>query len=188
MTFEQAMTERLPLKLTVDEFLTLDETGVFDRYSKTELIDGVIYVVNAQHSPHMMLKTKLLLRLAAACERVGLEAWAEGAVDMSPDSLPEPDLIVTKTRPDEGAVKLETVALLCEVADSTLSSDLQQKAALYARKGVPEYWVADVRGRTLYQLWLPGPNGYGERRAIPFGQGVESATVPGLAIETDALL
>jgi Putative restriction endonuclease len=36
-----------------------------------------------------------------------------------------------------------------EIAHTGLSFDLKVKAALYARAGVPEYWVIDVAGRRL---------------------------------------
>ena len=38
---------------------------------------------------------------------------------------------------------------MVEVADSTLAFDLNTKAALYARAGIPEYWVLDVKGQRL---------------------------------------
>jgi len=41
------------------------------------------------------------------------------------------------------------VALLVEVADSSLAKDLDAKLKLYAAAGIQEYWVVDVRGRTL---------------------------------------
>jgi Uma2 family endonuclease len=37
------------------------------------------------------------------------------------------------------------VALLVEVADSSLAYDLGEKKAAYARAGIPEYWVVDLR-------------------------------------------
>jgi len=39
--------------------------------------------------------------------------------------------------------------LVVEVADTTLSSDLTIKRDLYARAGVPEYWVLNMKGRKL---------------------------------------
>lgn len=188
MTYEQSLTVPHPVKLTVDEFLLLDRSGAFDRYAKSELIDGTIYVVNSQFSEHMVVKNKLYRRLADACDHLGLEAWSEGAVDMSPDSLPEPDLLVTNARPTTGAVKLPTVVLLGEVADTSLASDMGIKAALYAAKGVPEYWVVDVQGRTVHQFWEAGQDGYRHRRTVPFGEQLEAATIPGLAVETDGLI
>jgi Uma2 family endonuclease len=43
----------------------------------------------------------------------------------------------------------EDILLAVEVADTTLGFDLTTKAALYARAGIPEYWVLDVNGRRM---------------------------------------
>jgi Uma2 family endonuclease len=159
MNAQPHLTERKPARLTVDDFLLLDRSGAFDRYAKTELINGAILVVNAQFSAHMMAKVRLLRRLADACDRLGtgLEAWSEGAVDMSPDSMPEPDLLITNIEPTGGPVACATVVLIAEIADSTARGDLGEKALLYASHAIPEYWVVDLPSRLLHLLWTPGP-------------------------------
>ena len=172
--------------LTVEDFLLLDRSGAFDRYHKSELINGRIIVVNAQYSEHMMIKVGMLRRLADVCDRLGggLSAWSEGSIDMSPDGLPEPDLFITNARPTTGAVRLETVVLIAEVADTTLALDLGDKVGLYARHGVPEYWVIDVQGRIIHQMWSPGADGYRERREVALGERVEAVTIGGLQVDT----
>lgn len=79
----------------------------------------------------------------------------------------------------DGILPLEAVKLLIEVADSTLAQDLGLKAALYAGAGVPEYWVVDVSGRMIHQMWSPRPEGYAGRREVAFGEAIEAATVKG---------
>ena len=39
--------------------------------------------------------------------------------------------------------------LVVEVSDLTLTIDLTAKARLYARAGIVEYWVIDIKGRRL---------------------------------------
>jgi Uma2 family endonuclease len=189
MTYEQSLTVPHPVRLTVEDYLLLANSGAFDRYSKTELINGTILAVNAQHSEHMIVKNNLYRRLADACDRLGrgLQAWSEGAVEMQPDSMPEPDLFVTKLRPTKGAVKRETVVLIGEVAHTTLSFDFGEKAGLYAGNAVPEYWVVDVGAREIHQFWDPAAGRYGQRRSVPFGDRLEAITIAGLSVETDRL-
>lgn len=169
--------------------MTLDRAGAFDNYSKTELIDGTIYVVNAQFSEHMKAKVRLLRLLADACDELGtgLEAWSEGSVAMAPSSMPEPDLFITRETPTTGPVRIETVALVVEVSDTTLAFDMGKKAALYARQGIPEYWVADLADNSILRMWAPDGEGYAQRDECAFGLRVESATIPGLGVETAAL-
>ena len=100
-----------PVRLKVEDFLLLDESGSFDDYSKTELIDGEIFAMNAQHSWHARTKTLLATELNIALRALGsdLEAWAEPSTRISDHSLPEPDIVLTRHR-GRGVVPLELVS------------------------------------------------------------------------------
>jgi len=52
--------------------------------------------------------------------------------------------------------------LVGEVADTTLSSDLDEKKHLYAGLGIPEYWVIDVVGRRVFAFRLDSDQVYQE--------------------------
>lgn len=78
---------------------------------------------------------------------------------MRPHSMPRPDIVVTDEPEGEGFVPVGSVRLLLEAADSTLEDDLGVKARLYAKQGVPEYWVVDLPGRQVHQLWAPASDG-----------------------------
>lgn len=189
MTAQDALAVPFTAKLTVADYLLLDRSGAFDAYAKTELIDGAVVAVNAQFSEHFTVKVKLLLELAGACKRLGsgLQAWSEGSITMPPHSVPEPDVFVTTVEPVRGPVPLETVALIVEVAFTSLSDDLGVMLRIYAQAGVPEYWVADVKARVIHQMWMPAGLTYAERRVITFGDRVQSGTIDGLGVDTAAL-
>lgn len=169
--------------------MVLDQAGAFAHYAKTELIDGVIYVVNAQYSEHMKAKVRLLRRLADACDAlgIGLEAWSEGAVALAGSSLPEPDIFVTNRTPTTGPVVGDTVVLAIEVSDTTRAFDMGKKSRMYAVGGIPEYWVVDLAGSMLHQMWSPGAKGYREKREVALGERVEAVTIAGLGMETTGL-
>jgi Uma2 family endonuclease len=177
------------VKLTVDNYLMLDRAGALAAYGKTELLDGVIYIVSPQHSPHFMLKTKLFRRLADAVDALdaGLHAWVEGSLDFRPNSCPEPDIFITQGAPQASLTEREIVALVIEVSSTSLDYDLSGKAALYAANGVPEYWVVDVAGAKLHRMWSPGPNGYGEQDEVWMQGRIESVSIAGLGVEVDDL-
>lgn len=184
------LTERRAAKLTVDDFLLLDGAGAFAAYAKTELINGAIIVVNAQYALHMRVKVRLLLRLADVCKTLsgGLEAWSEGSIDMAPHSMPEPDLFITNATPTNGPIRLDSLVLVGEVADSTVKDDLGEKAELYALRGIPEYWVVDLPGNLIHQMWSPSAAGYAERREYRLGDRMDAATVARLGVETAGLV
>ena len=168
------------VKLTIDDFLALDG------YAKSELIEGDVYCTNAQHTRHGRVKSRLFLALASALNTEGLEAFVETSVAIPPHSVPEPDLLVTSQPEGDGLMPLAAVRLAIEVADATLKIDLGRKAMLYARAGIPEYWVVDVAGGNVHQLWSPGDAGYAERRTVPLGSTIEAATIPGLIVALPA--
>jgi Uma2 family endonuclease len=190
MTAIQPVNVPQPVKLTIEQFELLDRTGAFDGYAKTELIEGAIYAMQGQFRPHAFAKSELAYRLRRAVEEIGSELVPiiEVTVGMPPVSAPEPDIALTSAPRGEGYAPLESVALAIEVADSTASFDLEQKAPLYARHGIPEYWVVDIPARLIHIFWSPSPEGYREARAIDVGRRVASATVPGLEIDSEGLV
>ena len=113
-----------------------------------------------------------------------LRPLTEASVALSEHDAPEPDIVLTSEPRGEGLIPLHSVALVVEIADTTLSSDMKRKATIYARAGVPEYWVADVTARIIHQMWAPEGEAYAQRREVAFGKQIEAMTIEGLAIET----
>lgn len=179
-------TASQPYRFTVDQFLALCDQGLFDGYAKSELIEGEIVVMNAQHSRHARIKTRLAVRLAIALETVGSkhEPQVEVSVRLSNGSLPEPDIAITSYR-GTGVVPVESVALVIEVSDSTLDYDLGTKADLYAAAGVPEYWVVDLNeNRVLMHGNIRDDGDYGGQWAVPFGEALHALSIEGLVVDT----
>lgn len=177
------------VKLTVKDFLILNDVGAFDQYARTELIGGDIWVVNALYSRHARIQSLLLRMLGTACDAIGggIEAWVDGSVALGGDSMPQPDILIVATPIDQGPVPVDLLRIAIEVADTSLAHDLGLKAKIFAEAGVPEYWVADAEGRVIHQLWSPIDGEYAKRRQVAFGHPVTAATMPALAIETDRL-
>jgi Uma2 family endonuclease len=182
-------TEWKPVKLRVEDYLMLDEVGAFDAYGRTELIEGEIVYMNAHHRPHARIKSRLHVLLAneLAKRDDGLEALVEGSVSMPPYNVPEPDIAVTAEPEGKGLIPLSSLALIVEVADTTLKNDLGRKAEIYAREGVPEYWVVDVNGGVIHQMWAPSKGVYSERQDIAFGDTIVVKTITDLKVDTTNL-
>jgi Uma2 family endonuclease len=123
-----------------------------------ELIQGDLIDKMSQNPPHAFCITRLntLLGQIFGASRLRPQIPLEVAPGDQQWSLPEPDLAVLaandvppetlyQTRHPRG----DETALVVEVADTTLRHDLTAKRDLYARAGVPEYWVLDITGRRL---------------------------------------
>lgn len=89
---------------------------------------------------------------------------------------PEPDIVVTENdfRSYPRPPRPQDVCLVVEVSDSTLRYDLRTKAALYARAGIVEYWVADSNGRKLIVHREPTEGQY----ASVVSYGVDASVMP----------
>lgn len=177
------------LKLRVDDFLALNHSGAFEGYGKTELLQGEIVYMNAQHRPHARTKMMLYDALRDALHNADSDlcVLTEVTVSAPPHNAPEPDIVVTSEPDGEGPVPLSSVRLIVEVADATLSTDMHKKAMIYASHGVPEYWVADVAGQVIVQMCTPLHEFYDHRRSYAFGDAVECQSIKGLIVRTKSL-
>ena len=186
----RAVTTPEKARLRVEDFLLLNDHGAFADYSKTELVEGEIYFMNVQQSRHARIKTQLAFELTIRLRALGsdFQPIVEASTRISDDTLPEPDIVVTSYKGPH-VVPLDTVALLIEVSDSTLDTDLGRKADLYAAAGVPEYWVVDVNENRVLMHANPRSDGsgYDGQLNVPFGQVLQAATIAGLEVETGGL-
>jgi Uma2 family endonuclease len=100
---------------------------------------------------------------------------------------PEPDIVLTTEPRGPGAIPAASVALLVEVAHTSLDHDLSRKAPVYAGCGVAEYWVVDVSAGLIHQMWSPQTGAYAKSREVKLGERIEAATIEELTIETHSL-
>ena len=132
--------------VTVDEYYLMAEVGVLAPDARVELIEGEIIDMAPQKSRHASAVGKLMRRLVKAAGEQALVA-CQVPLRLSPQSEPEPDLMLLRPRKDEYAESHPTssdVFLLIEVADSSARYDREIKVPLYARHGVAEVWVIDL--------------------------------------------
>lgn len=188
MTAQDVLTTPHRAKLRVADFLLLAEAGAFSDYARTELIEGEIWVVNAVHRRHARAHAQLTIEIGVALKTAGsnLVAYTAPSTELSDDSLPEPDIAIGEPS-DAKIFPGPAMRVAIEISDSTLDLDLGRKARLYARYGVPEYWVVDIEGRLIHQMWAPDGEAYKQQRNAAFGETLAAATISGLTIDTGSL-
>ena len=129
------------------------DAGLFDG-KRYELIDGTLIDKMGQNPPHATGVRKAAKTLMAifGTDRVLVQLPIEASTADRDRSMPEPDLAVLKEPSDDYEERHpngDELVLLVEVADSSAQRDSTVKRDLYARAGVPEYWVLDVNRRML---------------------------------------
>jgi Uma2 family endonuclease len=171
------------LKLTVEDFLLLDRKGAFCDHKKVELIEGEIWIVSPQLDRHALMMAELAFEIGLALRAIktDLRPRIDVSTRIGDHSLPQPDIALANYKGD-GVLPLQEVALIVEVSNTTLRTDLGRKLRLYAEAGVPEYWVVDLRGGKLHQMWSPEGKAYREKRELALGDVVTAETVAGLKV------
>ena len=130
------------------EYEQLVEMGLFAG-ERLELLDGLLVVREPQHSSHVT-SVRLVQRALERAFGSGWEVRALMPFALDENSEPEPDvLVVPGTIRDYATAHPSQCVLLVEVADSSLLFDRRKKAILYARAGVAEYWIVNLRDRAL---------------------------------------
>ena len=137
-----------PLLWTKEQYHRMGEMGLFDD-TRVELIEGEIIEmspIGSRHFTSVGLTTQVLSRVFGD----GYCVMPQNAFDAGPRSEPQPDVAVYQGNIRDFTDALPTTALLVvEVADSTLRSDRDRKARLYSGRGIPEYWIVNLRDNLL---------------------------------------
>jgi Uma2 family endonuclease len=139
------------------EYERLIDLGLFQR-DPVELIAGQLIVAEPQGSYH----ATALGAADDALRAVLPSGWfvrAQMPVALGDESAPEPDLVIMRgSRIAYREAHPSHPSLVLEVADSSLEFDRFQKGSLYARAGVPDYWIVNTVDRVLEIYRDPRPD------------------------------
>jgi Uma2 family endonuclease len=135
------------------ECAAFEATGLWDQ-QQLELVEGELINKMGKNRPHVNVFTAVhayLLRVFGE-QYVNAEAPIDVAPQDNPTNEPVPDLIVlarpSQEFPEKNPQPLD-LRLVVEISDSTVGFDLKTKAELYARAGIPDYWVFDIQAHRL---------------------------------------
>lgn len=155
---------------------------------RVELVDGVVYDMAAQHSPHAAGVVKGQRALGAAFGP-GFTIRPQMPLALSGVSMPEPDLAVVPGDPDD-YVKAhpKTAVLVLEVADSSQYHDRIRKVAIYARAGIQDYWISNLAKDVVEVYREPVRGDYRQKLTLQRGERIAPLACPEVAIAVDDLL
>lgn len=178
---------------TREECAVLESSGLLD-WERFELIEGELIPKMPKSPPH----SRALRSLMRWFENLFGPDFIlpETSIDVKPEdnptSEPEPDVLVLTVpfldlapgaRPGP-----QDLRLVAEISCSTLAFDLTGKARLYARSGIPEYWVLDVKGRRLLIHRDPAGDGYRSVLAYSEHEYVRTLAVPSTDVRVGEFL
>ena len=171
-------------RITVDEYYDMARTGLIGPDEHVELIEGEVIrmpPIGDRHGGAVEELTELLVQAVAGRARVRCQM----PVALSNYSEPQPDFAVMrprKDRNDRAHPSATDVFLIVEISYSTVRYDLDVKVPLYARHGVPEVWVIDLKHHKLHFFRALAEGTYREITSVSDGSltvvpGVAGATV-----------
>lgn len=150
-------------RLSVDRYHSMIKNGILTDEDPVELLEGWLVFKMPKNPPHRAATR--IVRMAI--ENILPSGWYVDSQEPIAlfDSEPEPDVVVVKgdTRQyldrHPGA---EDIALVVEVSDTTLQRDRSLKKRIYARAGIPIYWIVNLLDRQI------------EEYTQPFGEGEDA--------------
>ncbi|HTU16419.1 MAG TPA: Uma2 family endonuclease [Gemmataceae bacterium] len=136
----------LPIhRFTVAQYHRMIATGVLTENDRVELLEGWIVDKMPQHPAHAGTISVLLAKLQGKLPK-GWIVRVQSPITLD-ESEPEPDLAIV-TGPEERYLTAhptpEDIAIVIEVADSSVEHDRTVKGRAYARARLPIYWIVNL--------------------------------------------
>jgi Uma2 family endonuclease len=158
------------LPLTVQQYHAMTEFGILKEGQPIELIDGLMVRKDRRDSEGNIMNvgprhSTIVRRLDNAFDLllspVDFHARIQQPVTIGELSEPEPDVAIVRgsdDRYEENHPRPADVALVIEVAYSSLAADRLNKLNVYAAAGIPAYWIVNLRENVVevFERRLPG--------------------------------
>jgi Uma2 family endonuclease len=164
-------------KFTLDEYHKLQEIGVLKDGEPIELLEGWIALKMGKNPPHVYAVDQTA-DLFAAMLSPGWYVRKQDPIS-TPDSEPEPDVTVVrgnKAKYRKRHPLPNEVAVLVEIANSTLQEDRNVKSRVYARSRIAQYWIVNLIERQVEVYTDPSSRSqhphYRKRQDYPAGTSV----------------
>jgi len=159
-------------KWTLDEYHQMIETGLLlDR--RVELLNGEIIEMSPEGTEHAYLNTSTRNYLQSLLGEKALVRDAKPITIPETNSEPEPDLALVQPLGilyRDRHPYPENIFWLIEYANSSLNKDLDVKRKAYAKTGIPEYWVVDLKNRVVKVFRQPIDGNYSYELTVREGE------------------
>ncbi|MBE9059971.1 Uma2 family endonuclease [cf. Phormidesmis sp. LEGE 11477] len=175
-------------KWTLAEYHRMIAAGVLDD-RQVELIKGEIVEMPPEGEPHAYFVSEsgeYLVRLLGERAKVRYG----NPITLPNQSEPEPDIAIVQRLGKEYLQHHpypENIFWLIEYSDTSLSKDLNLKSQAYAEVDIAEYWVVDLKARSLLVFRKPISGRYSSRSSYTTGQ-ITPLAFPDVSISVDAII
>lgn len=133
-------------RLTVAQYDQMVQAGILGKRDRVELIEGILVAKMGRNRPHIVSGKKALRTLQTSIPP-GWHVAKEDPLTVSDRSKPEPDLAIVRGQAEDYTdrdVTARDVALVVEIAESSLRADQNEMKPIYAASGIPVYWIINL--------------------------------------------
>jgi Uma2 family endonuclease len=177
-------------RFTVDEYHRMAKAGILHEDDRVELIEGEIVEIPPIGPGHASSVDELNLVFVEALGRTAV-VRVQNPVRLDKHNEPEPDIAIVRRRPggyQRGHPEPSDILLIVEVGATSVALDRRVKLPLYARCGVPEVWLVDLRRGTIRVYRDPSPTGYRTARTVRRGERLAPLAFPDCALAVADIL
>ncbi|BAZ39964.1 hypothetical protein NIES4101_59210 [Calothrix sp. NIES-4101] len=146
-------------RFTVGQYHEMIRLGILTEDDPVELLEGLI-IHKMPKNPLHRVANKLI---RSAFEEIVPPGWyvdTQEPITLT-DSEPEPDVAIIRGQTRDYFERhpgSEDVVLVVEIANSTLERDRNYKQRIYARAGIPIYWIVNLVERII-EIYTQPDNG-----------------------------
>ena len=167
-----------PLKLkqwTVADYHRMAELNLLRPGERTELLEGQISLMAAKGTAHVLALRILSQRLEQLMAGKSVFISTQDPIQLNDFSEPEPDLAIIYGNFFDFSGRHpqpKDIALVVEIADSSVKQDCEIKDKLYGKAGIVDYWVVDLPKQQLHVFRKPSESGYEQHLILSHTQTI----------------
>jgi Uma2 family endonuclease len=176
-------------RFTVDEYHRMGEAGILHPDERVELIEGVICRMSPKGFLHST-SVEIAREYFAKKLKHKAHARTQDPIYLSKHSEPEPDVALVVppfTRYRDHHPTPAEIFLVFEVADTTLNRD-RRKGKTYAKAGIVQYCILDLKHETIEEYSDPTSDGYGSKNIYRTGDKFALVAFPAIVVKVKDLL
>jgi Uma2 family endonuclease len=167
-------------RFSVARYQRMIEEGILTAEDKVELLEHCV-VLKTPRNPRHDGTLDLIADALRAALPAGWRCRDQKALVLL-DSVPEPDICIARGDGRTFLTRHPTAAdcaLVIEVADSSLLRDQRDKTRIYARAGIPLYWIVNLPDRRVEVYSNPtGPTAVPQYQAFATFQPGDTIPLP----------
>ncbi len=176
--------------IDVDEYYRLAQIGVLSEDDRVELIEGEIIPMTPIGNRHASCVMRLIELIMTKLERKVI-INPQNPLRLNRYNEPQPDITILKRDPNFYENKTPDAGdthIVIEIADSSIQHDRKTKRALYAKRGIPEYWLVNLTNNTIEVYTQPEQNTYKTQITYHRGDNIQSTIWPDLILDVDEII